>query len=77
MTLITLFPASINTQDEVKNILATNSRMHRVDHLSILSAESLIHLYFYTLKAGQSLPGILCPYYLHDPEFVKQKLWSL
>lgn len=72
-----LFPASINSQDEVNNIIATNSRMCRVEHLSILSAESLIHLYFYTLKAGQSLPGILRPYYLHDPEFVKQKLWSL
>lgn len=76
-TLNVLFPATISTEDEVKDMLAANSRMLRVEHLSILRAESLIYLYFHTLKPGQSLPSILHPYYLHDPEFVKQKLWSL
>jgi len=72
-----LLPASINTQDEIKNRLATNLRMCRVEQLSLLSSECLIHLYFHLIRAGQDLPTILRPFYVHDPEFIKQKPWSL
>lgn len=72
-----VFPASIKNQEEIEEMLEENPRMRRIDHLSISSAENLIHLYFHFLTTGQDLPTLLDPYYLHDPEFVKQKLWSL
>lgn len=67
-----LFPASIHTEDEIMNMLATNLRMCRIEHLSLLSAECLIHLYFHVIRTGQDFPRILRPNYVHDPEFVKQ-----
>lgn len=72
-----LSPASIKTEDEINDILATHSGMCRVENLSLLSAETMIYFYFHTMKNRKNLPHILRPYYLHDPEFVKQKPWSL
>ena len=72
-----LFPAAIKTENEINDILATNSGMSRVENLSLLSAEALIYFYFHTMKTGENLPIILRPYYLHNPEFAKQKSWSL
>ena len=76
-TLKPLFPASINTQHEIDDRLAINSRMLHVEGFSLLSAEYLIQFYFHTINAEQALPSILRPYYVHDPEFVKQQPWSL
>lgn len=76
-TLRVLIPASISTQEEINDIIAANSRMFRVEHIPLLSAETLIHYYFHVVNEGQNLPGNLGPYYLHDPEFVKQEPWSL
>lgn len=75
--LDSLFPASINTQDEIKDRLATNLRMRRVESLSLLSAETLIYFYFHAIKSIEDFPSILRPHYVHDPEFIKQKPWSL
>lgn len=78
---VPLGPASIQTESEIQDFLALNPDMYRVDHLSTLSAENLIHFYFHELKANRELfadlRGTLRPYYLHNPDFVKQKLWSL
>lgn len=76
-TLNPLSPASISTHDEINNMLATNSRMLHVEDLSLLSAENLIQFYFHAIKTEQALPRILRPYYVHDPEFIKQQPWSL
>jgi len=76
-TLAPLSPASINTQAEINDMLATNSRMRHVEGLSLLSAVNLIQFYFYIINIGQALPDILRPYYVHDPEFIKQQPWSL
>jgi tRNA threonylcarbamoyladenosine biosynthesis protein TsaB len=78
---VPLGPASIQTEDDIQDFLALNPAMNRISHLSTSSAENLIHFYFHKLKSnpkpfsqGQEA---LRPYYLHNPNFVKQKLWSL
>jgi len=73
--------ASIQTEDEIQNFLVLNPDMCRVDRLSRLSAETLIHFYFHKLEANRAFllepQGTLRPYYLHNPDFVKQKPCSL
>jgi tRNA threonylcarbamoyladenosine biosynthesis protein TsaB len=76
-TLEALFPASIKTEDEINEILAMNPRMCRVENLSLLSAETVIYFYFHIMETAKNPPCALRPYYVHDPEFVKQKSWSL
>ncbi|MDF3033621.1 MAG: hypothetical protein K0R76_575 [Alphaproteobacteria bacterium] len=78
---IPLGPASIQTEDDIQAFLALNPGMDRIGHLSASSAENLIHFYFHELKSNPkpSSEGqkALRPFYLHNPDFVKQKLWSL
>jgi tRNA threonylcarbamoyl adenosine modification protein YeaZ len=73
--------ASIQTEDEIQNFLALNPDMYRVDRLSRLSADILIHFYFYKLETNPDFLSesqeTLRPYYLHNPHFAKQKLCSL
>jgi len=76
-TLQPLSPASLNTEDEILNMLAASPRMFRVERLSLLEAESLIYLYFHFMETGRPLPHRLLPYYLHNPEFIKQNPCSL
>lgn len=71
-----LFPASIKTEDDINGILTNNPHMCRVQNLSMLSAEAMIFFYFHIMENGKNFSSILRPYYLHDPEFVKQKLCS-
>ncbi|MBX9806028.1 MAG: tRNA (adenosine(37)-N6)-threonylcarbamoyltransferase complex dimerization subunit type 1 TsaB [Alphaproteobacteria bacterium] len=80
-----LFPAIIKTEEEVQELLATKRDMQRIISLPTLSSHNLIHLYLHKLTTSQDptlcitkeLPALLAPYYLHNPEFVMQKLCSL
>jgi tRNA threonylcarbamoyl adenosine modification protein YeaZ len=78
---VPLGEASIQTEDEIQNFLVLNPDMYRVDRLSRLSAEILIHFYFYKLETNPDFLAesqeTLHPYYLHNPDFAKQKLCSL
>lgn len=73
--------ACIQTEDAIQNFLGLNPGICRVNHLLTLSAENLIYFYFHQLSASEELlpelSGILRPYYLHDPDFIKQNLCSL
>lgn len=83
--LAPLFPATIQTEREIQDFLRANPDLRRIDHSSTLSAENLIHFYLHglttnqdlSLEVSRDLSGALRPYYLHNPEFVKQKPWSL
>ena len=80
-TFSPLGTACIQTEDEIQNFLGLHPGICRVNHLLTLNAENLIHFYFHQLSPNQELlpelSGILRPYYLHDPEFIKQNLCSL
>lgn len=73
--------ACIQTKDEIQNFLSLHPGICRVSHLSTPGAENLIHFYFYQLSQSQAflpeLSGILRPYYVHEPDFIKQNLCSL
>lgn len=80
-------PASIMTEQEIEDFLVQHPHMIRVRDFPKMSAQVLILLYLYKLesnqnKHAQSVAEInqqsassLCPYYLIDPEFTKQKSW--
>jgi len=88
-----LFPGKIQTEEEIQDYLNCNPNMQRIDGSPGLGAENLILLYLHILNTNQNLhlkspldplselpqksSDTLCPYYLHDPVFVKQKSWSL
>lgn len=82
--LVALSPASIQTEHEIQGFLSVHPEISRINPSS-LSAEALIDLYFHELTTNkrESLENLedssnnLRPYYLYDPEFVKQKPWSL
>jgi tRNA threonylcarbamoyl adenosine modification protein YeaZ len=84
-TLVPLGPGSIQTEEEIQNFLDLNPQMIRVDNIDTLGAKYLILLYLHKFNSNQDLSSnsslemssTLSPYYLHDPEFVKQKPWSL
>lgn len=69
--------ASIQTEDEIQGFLALYPDMYRTHHLMASSAEILIHFYFHERENNRHLWRDLRPYYVHDPEFVKQKKCSL
>lgn len=80
-----IFPAAIKTEEEIQELLATKADMQRIASLPTLSSHNLIHLYLHRMTASQGptvgvrkdMPELLSPYYLHNPEFVMQKLCSL
>lgn len=76
-----LGPARIQTEAEIQEFLALNPAMRRVCHLSISSAESLIHFYFYNQGGAHALlpeaQGTLRPCYVHNPSFARQEPCSL
>lgn len=76
-TFVPLGQASIQTEEQVQGFLDAHPGMRRISRLLTLSAENLIQLYLYKLKANQEREDVLRPYYLHNPEFVKQNLCSL
>lgn len=72
--------ACILTEQEVQDFLTTHPHLHRVEGYVELSAELLIQLYLdnhLDLEKPQEEGNSLRPYYVHHPEFVKQKLCSL
>lgn len=73
--------ASIMTEEEVHDYLIQNPHLIRINHPSTMNAEQMIHLYLYkhnlnTKNVTEKLTNQLRPFYLHDPEFAKQKPWS-
>jgi tRNA threonylcarbamoyladenosine biosynthesis protein TsaB len=92
-TLNPLVPGKIQTEEEIQDFLNHNPEMRRIHGSPSLGAEDLILFYLHTLNTSQDLhlksledsfpeflgksSELLCPYYLHDPVFVKQKSWSL
>lgn len=84
-TLVPLGAGSIQTEEEIQGFLDSNPQMIRVNNIATLGAENLILLYLHRLNSNQDfssnspreLSSTLSPYYLHDPEFVKQKPCSL
>jgi tRNA threonylcarbamoyladenosine biosynthesis protein TsaB len=84
-TLVPQGQASIMTDQEIHDYLTQNPHITRLNHPSIVQAEQLLHLCLRTFKTDEirrsqtplESSRILRPYYLHDPEFVKQKPWSL
>jgi tRNA threonylcarbamoyladenosine biosynthesis protein TsaB len=77
--------ASIMTEEEIQNYLKQYPHLVRVNHPAIMSAQQLVRLYLQRHEADctnesaeiYQLANQLRPFYGHDPEFVKQKPWSL
>lgn len=74
----------ILTDQEISDFLSQNAPMERFDYTSCGHAEDTIHLYRSRLETvakeklnnNREKLNIYTPYYLHNPEYVKQKPWT-
>lgn len=71
-TGVSLGQAGIQTEEEIQAFLATQPGMKRISCLLVLSAENLVYFYLYKLNSQQAVQEVLQPYYLHNPDFIKQ-----
>jgi tRNA threonylcarbamoyladenosine biosynthesis protein TsaB len=77
--------ARILRENEIQDYLILHPESRRIQQLPTSVAQNLVLLYLHlqsinqciTSKSAQELPNTLSPFYLHNPEFVKQKPWSL
>ncbi|MBM3468180.1 MAG: tRNA (adenosine(37)-N6)-threonylcarbamoyltransferase complex dimerization subunit type 1 TsaB [Alphaproteobacteria bacterium] len=70
--LAPIIAPAIFEPEDIQEFLTQHPKMKQVDQTTDVGAENLIHLYFHEKDSGATLASSLHPFYLHDPEFVRQ-----